>query len=113
MNNLANSLYQLYQQFLPIAKKCEIQLDLDLGKAANVQIEASDELMQEIGDELTSALTRSQDTHLSITASYNHIKLHDPDTVLSPAICQALTTDRVHVTSRVGFGTTITIDLHK
>ena len=81
MNSLANSLYQLYQQFLPIAKKCEIQLDLDLGKAADVQIEASDELMQEIGDELTSALTRSQDTHLSITASYNHIKLHDPDTV--------------------------------
>lgn len=112
MNRISTAIHEVYQKILPLAEQCRVQLDLDFNNYDPSLIDPT-EVATEIETQLSALLDRTQSSTISISVDKDHAKIHDSGTTLSRPVCAALSSERVHTKSRVGFGTTITIDLHK
>lgn len=106
-------LSEIYNEFLPKANAAKIQLDLDLGEHES-EIEDAEIIRTEINRFLETAAHRSAGGTIKISAGPGkRIAIQDSGTTLSPTACALLSRGRVNAKSRVGFGTTVEIDLHK
>jgi len=103
---------EVYNKYLPLAEKNHIQLNLDLGEG----LESTDnpnEIQADLEKHLDSALQRSTQGEITVGIRKNQIIITDSGTTLSRPVCDLLSKGRVKVKSRVGFGTSVSIDLQK
>lgn len=107
---LATLAQELYQKYLPLAEQLQIRLDFDLSDPHTTTSDAT-ELTQHLSQYLNSALDRSAKGNISLTLTNGKIIIRDDGTVLSKTAKDLIERDNVQVKSRLGFGTTIAIDL--
>lgn len=116
MNKFLQTIHNLYNKVLPIAQNSGVELDLDYSEPAELEIkvEADDPKLQaELEEELKNAITRTDSGRVKLKVSDGVITISDTGTILSRPLCESLSHGRVKVKSRVGFGTSISIDLTK
>lgn len=111
MNQVALIVSEIYNKYLPEAKKYKVQLDLDLTDTASAT-DDTEQLAKDIEEHLQSALKRTREGEIKVAIKNGEIAISDTGTTLSRPVCQLLTRGRVQVKSRVGFGTTVKIRLH-
>lgn len=102
---------EIYSKYLPFAEKNKITLNLDISDPAFTVNEA-EKLKDQLDKHLKSALKRSPSGEITIALHDKILSITDNGTILSKPICRLLSHGRINVTSRVGFGTTVNIDLN-
>lgn len=112
MYRIALIIGEVYTKYLPFAEKHKISLNLDITNQA-ILTDQPDELKQHLDQHLDSALRRSSGGEITITLSGTSLDITDHGTILSKSACRLLSHGRIQVTSRIGFGTTVSIDLTK
>lgn len=110
MYRLSLIISEVYRQFLPLAEKGKICLNLNFSDTTQ-EVSDSDEIRQALERALDSAFERSDRGEISISVDRSAITITDQGTILSKAACALLSKGRVQVKSRVGFGTTVHIAL--
>lgn len=112
MQRLSIVISEIYNKYLPLANQHGIQLNLDFPDST-LEINDSEAVKQALDNHLGSTLKRAEHGHITISVGKDAIKITDSGTILSKTICQLLSKGHLTVKSRVGFGTTATISLHK
>ncbi len=110
MQRLSIIINEIYRKFLPIAENSQVKLSLDFPDTTQTTNDP-EALKAELEAQLNSALSHAKGGEITISVRKNQIRITDVNTVLSKPICTLLSGERVQVKSRVGFGTTITINL--
>ncbi len=110
MTKLSLIIGEIYSKYLPLAEKASIRLDLDIADPTEETGE-DENLKAELDKQLKAALKRTPNGEIKIAADKNKIVIQDSGTTLSPTACTLLSRGRVSAKSRVGFGTTVKIDL--
>ena len=110
MSRISIIISEIYTKYLPLAEKASIQLNLDITNP-NQEVPNPESIKIELEEHLKSALKRTPSGEIKIKAHKGQIIFQDSGTTLSPTACALLTRGRVKAKSRVGFGTTISIDL--
>lgn len=112
MQRLSIVISEVYNKYLPFTSKNGIQLNLDFPDSTQ-EVEDSTAIKETLEQHLESAINRTNSGHINIAVGKDAIKITDSGTILSKPICRLLSNGRIEVKSRVGFGTTATIFLHK
>lgn len=102
---------EIYSKYLPFAEKNKITLNLDISDSAFTVNEA-EELKNQLDEHLKSALKRTPGGEITIALHDKILSITDNGTILSKPICKLLSRGHINVTSRVGFGTTVSINLN-
>lgn len=110
MHRLSLIIGEIYNKFLPLAENSKVQLSLDFPDTTQ-EISDPDVLRADLEQHLNSALNRSKGGKVTVTVRKNQITITDSGTILSKPICNLMSNARVQVKSRIGFGTTVTINL--
>lgn len=110
MNKIALVISEAYNKVLPEVKRYKVQFNLEINDYESTT-EQADELATEIENHLKSALKRTREGEIKITVKNGEIAISDTGTTLSRPVCQLLSHGNVSVKSRVGFGTTVKINL--
>lgn len=110
MSRISIIISEIYTKYLPLAEKASIQLNLDIAEP-NKEVPDSDDIKVELEKHLKSALKRTAAGEIKIKANKGQIIIQDSGTTLSPTACALLSRGRIKAKSRVGFGTTVSIDL--
>lgn len=110
MCRLSLIISEIYNKYLPLAEKGNIALNLDFSDTTKT-VDDPETIKADLDKHLSSALNRSGRGEISITVEEDAIVVIDSGTTLSKPICALLSKGRVHVNSRVGFGTTVRISL--
>lgn len=110
MYRLSLIISEIYNKYLPLAEKNGIQLNLDFADTTQ-EITDPETISKELNDHLSSALQRTDQGEVKIAVDKQHITITDTGTVLSKPICALLSKGIVTVKSRVGFGTSVILDL--
>ena len=110
MHNLALIISEIYNKFLPLAEKSQLQLSLDFPDTTQ-EVTDPETLKTDLEQQLSSIITHSQKGNITIAVRKQQIIITDTGTILSKPICALMSNSRIQVKSRVGFGTTITISL--
>lgn len=111
MYRLSLVISEVYNKYLPLAEKAGITLNLDFPDTTQ-EVKDPEKLKNELDKQLESALGRSIKGEIAIEVKKGQIVIRDTGTVLSKPMCEILeNSERITVTSRVGFGTKVVIDL--
>lgn len=110
MYQLSLIIGEVYRKYLPLAEQKGVSLSLDYPDTTST-IADPEEVKADLDRQLSAALDRSDQNRITITARRDYITIADSGTTLSKPICELLSSERVSVKSRVGFGTTIKINL--
>ncbi len=111
MYRLSLVISEVYNKYLPLAEKAGITLNLDFPDTTQ-EVKDPEKLKNELDKQLESALGRSIKGEITIEVKKGQIVIRDTGTVLSKPMCEILeNSERITVTSRVGFGTKVVIDL--
>ncbi len=110
MHRLSFIISEIYNKFLPLAENSKVKLSLDFPDTTQ-EIANPEQLKAELEKHLDSALTRTKSGEITISVQKHAIRITDSGTILSKPICALMSSPRVQVKSRVGFGTTVTINL--
>lgn len=108
MERISDVINNLYQKYLPIVKKFGITLDIDFPDTT-LTIRERARVERDLDQSLRSAVDRSKNGRIAISIRPGKIVVADNGTILSKTTCELLSTEHVKVKSRVGFGTTVTI----
>lgn len=112
MQRLSKTIGELYRKYLPLAEKMQIQLNLDLqGQDFEFELEDINKIQSRAEKALGSALKRSPQGKVTISITDNKLIIKDTGKTLSKNVCKLLSNDQTKLSSRVGFGTTIQINL--
>lgn len=111
MGKLSTVINELYQKYQPLASAAKIKLNLDIRSDETVDDEKA--LSADLEKQLDSALKRAPQGQIKISVQDKKVTISDNGTILSKPICELLSSDRVQVKSRVGFGTKVSINLNK
>lgn len=112
MQRLSIIISEIYNKYLPLTSQNGIELNLDFPDSTQ-EVEDPTTIKEVLDQHLDSALQRTKSGHINISVGKDAIKITDSGTILSKTLCHLLSNNRVEVKSRVGFGTTATIFLHK
>lgn len=112
MYHLSLIISEIYNKFLPLAEKNGIQLDLDVVDSSVIAKELSG-IQEDVEKALSETINRSDKGKISIKVNRQEIIISDTGTTLSHSLCSLLSSKYVDVKSRVGFGTTIRINLER
>ncbi len=112
MYHLSLIISEIYNKFLPLAEQNGIQLDLDVVDSTVIAKELSG-IQEDVEKALSETISRSDKGKISIKVNRQEIIISDTGTTLSHALCSLLSSKYVDVKSRVGFGTTIRINLER
>ncbi len=110
MYRLSLIISEVYNKYLPLAEKGRVALNLDFSDTTKT-VDDPEAIKADLEKHLSSALDRSISGEVSIAVESDAIVITDSGTTLSKPLCSLLSRDRVNVTSRVGFGTTVRISL--
>ncbi len=109
MYRLSFIIDEIYNKYLPLTEKAGISLNLDFPDPT-VKIKEPSKIKADLDKHVSSALGRTIKGEISIRISQGKIIIKDTGTVLSKPMIALLSTERVSVKSKVGFGTTVTIE---
>ena len=109
MYRLSFVIHEIYNKYLPLAEKAGISLNLDFPDPTLKTKEPS-KVKAKLDKHVESALKRTISGEISINVYRGKIIVKDTGTVLSKPMIALIESEHVHVKSRVGFGTTVTID---
>lgn len=112
MQRLSTIINDIYNKFLPLAERTNVQLDLDFADPTQ-EVSDPEELKREVEFQLKAILDTADEGNISLAVKNDAIVITDSGTILSPTFAGLLTTERVSVKSRVGFGTTVTISFKR
>ena len=113
MHRISLIIGEVYNKYLPLAEQNRIRLNLDLGNNT-ATVDDPGEVQQSLEKHLDSALERSNSqSEITISLKERQIIITDSGTILSKTVCDLLSKGRVKVKSRVGFGTSVSINLKK
>ncbi len=109
MYRLSLIINEIYNKYLPLATNAGIQLNLDFPDTTT-KVKNPEKVKKDLEEHLDSALKRTLKGEVSVNVFKNRIEIKDTGTVLSaPAKNLLQFNDHIKVTSRVGFGTKVTI----
>lgn len=109
MYRLSLIINDIYNKYLPLATKAGIQLNLDFPDTTT-KVKDPKRVKDDLEKQVGSAVKRTIKGEVSIQVSEGKIVIRDTGTVLSePAKALLETSEHIKVTSRVGFGTRVTI----
>ena len=109
MYRLSLIINEIYNKYLPLATKAGIQLNLDFPDTTT-KVKNPEKIKKDLDEYVDSALKRAIKGEVSINVFKNRIEIKDSGTVLSaPAKNLLQFNEHIKVTSRVGFGTKVTI----
>lgn len=112
MYRLSIIISEIYHKYLPLAEKAEIQLNLDIPDTS-LNVDDPEIIRTELEESLNNAMKRTPRGEIKISVQGKKIIVSDSGTTLSPAACSLLSRGRISAKSKVGFGTTVEIDLTK
>lgn len=112
MHRISIIINEIYQKFLPIAERSGITINLSCPDPS-IEVEDPDQLRADLEESLNSALSRTSAHEIQISVDRYAITITDPETILSKTACALLSRSFLTIDSRVGFGTTISIALHR
>lgn len=110
MYRLSFVINEIYNKYLPLAEQAGITLNLDFPDTTQ-KVKEPSKIKADLDKHLDLATKRAIKGEISVNVHKDKIVLRDTGTVLSAPACAMLSGGRVKVTSRVGFGTTVTIEL--
>lgn len=110
MYRLSFVIDEIYNKYLPLAEKAGISLNLDFPDPT-IKIKEPSKIKAHLDKHVGAAFNRTIKSELSIHVARGKIIIKDDGTVLSKPMIALLSSDRVSVKSKVGFGTTVTINL--
>ncbi len=113
MYRLSSIISEIYNKLLPLAEKSQIQLSLDFPDTTQT-INDPEVIKSDLEQHLNSALARTKKNagnQITVAVRKSQIIITDTGTILSKPICAMMSNSRVNVKSRIGFGTTVTINL--
>lgn len=109
MYRLSFVIHEIYNKYLPLAEKAGISLNLDFPDPT-IKVKEPSKVKDKLDKHVDSALKRTLKGEISINVHRGKIIIKDTGTVLSGPMITLLTSEHVSVKSKVGFGTTVTID---
>lgn len=109
MYRLSTIVSETYNKYQKSSSDRKIEFNLDLFDQSGVT-DQPEKIKAELEKHLKSAIDRSARQKISLTLKDSKIILKDNGTILSKPLCRLLSQGHVTVESRVGFGTTVTID---
>ncbi len=109
MSRLSIAINEIYLKFLPIAEKVGITLDLDFPDPT-IEVEDTERIKKDLEKSLKTVVGRKPKSTIKIFVERGKIVLSDSETVLSKQMCEILSVGHIRVKSKLGFGTTVTID---
>ena len=109
MARLSIAINEIYLKFLPMAEKVGITLDLDFPDPT-IEVEDTERIKKDLEKSLKTAVGKRPKSTIKITVVRGKIIVTDSETVLSKQMCEFLSVGHIKVKSKVGFGTTVTID---
>ena len=111
MFRLSIIINELYLKYLPIAEKMGITLNLDFPDPT-IETKNAARVRKDLEKTLKKVVTnRAPSNQIKIYVKNHQIVIEDEKTVLSKTACALLSYPHFTVKSKVGFGTTVTIDL--
>lgn len=109
MYRLSLIINEVYNKYLPLATKAGIQLNLDFPDPTQ-KVKNPEKVKKDLEKHVDSALKRTLKGEVSIGVFKDRIEIKDSGTVLSePAKTLLEMNEHIKVSSRVGFGTKVTI----
>ncbi|MBQ2660118.1 HAMP domain-containing histidine kinase [Candidatus Saccharibacteria bacterium] len=109
MYRLSLVINEIYNKYLPLATKAGISLNLDFPDST-MKVKNPEKLKKALDENLDSALKRTIKGEVSLNVFSDRIEIRDSGTVLSaPAKALLEMNEHIKVSSRVGFGTKVTI----
>ncbi len=112
MERISEVVGNIYQKYLPIAKNFGITLDLDFPDIT-LTVREKAKLESDIDKNMRLAVNRSKNTknaRIIISVRPGKVTITDNGTTLSKDTAKLISSEHVKVKSRVGFGTTVTIE---
>lgn len=109
MYRLSLVINEIYNKYLPLAEKAGITFNLDFPDPTAKVLEP-ETIKNKLDKHVESALGRTVKGEIAINVHRDKIVITDTGTVLSKPMIAMLTSEKVTVKSRVGFGTTVTIE---
>ena len=109
MYRLSLIINEIYNKYLPLAEKAGITLNLDFPDPTT-KIKEPEKIKNKLDSHMKSALGRTVKGEIAISVYSDKIVISDTGTVLSKPMIAMLSSEKVSVKSRVGFGTTVTIE---
>ena len=110
MYRLSFVINEIYNKYLPLAEKAGISLNLDFPDPTQ-EVKEPSKVKAHLDEHMELATQRAIKGEISINVHKDKIVIRDSGTILSKPACAMLSNDRVKVTSRTGFGTSVTIAL--
>lgn len=109
MYRLSLVINEIYNKYLPLATKAGVQLNLDFPDPT-AKISEPEKIKKALDKQVDSALKRAIKGEVSINVFKDRIEIRDSGTILSaPAKSLLEFNEHIKITSRVGFGTKVTI----
>ncbi len=112
MHRLSVIINEIYNKYLPLAEKYQVQLNLDFLDTTQ-EISDPKQFKSDLETQLQTAINRTNHGKIDIIVQKGQIIIKDSGTILSKPLCRLMSKGRMNVKSRVGFGTTITINLNQ
>lgn len=112
MERVSDIITKIYQKYFPIVKKLGITLDVDFPDTT-LTIREKARIEAHLDKSMRSAVSRSknaQNPRITISVRPGKITVTDNGTIISKPTRDLLSSEHVKVKSRVGFGTTVTIE---
>ena len=117
MYRLSLVINEIYNKYLPEAIKAGVELNLDFPDPT-LRVEAPSRVKKHLDEHVPKAILRVSNADVArgsrkrkgevrISVSKIGVELRDTGTTLSPGVIKLLSSSRVEVKSRVGFGTRI------
>lgn len=109
MYRLSLVINEVYNKYLPLATKAGVQLNLDFPDPT-AKVKNPEKIKKALDDNIDSALKRTLKGEVSINVFKDRVEVRDSGTVLSaPAKALLEINEHIKVSSKVGFGTKVTI----
>ena len=109
MYRLSLVINEVYNKYLPLATKAGVQLNLDFPDPT-AKVKNPEKIKKALDDNIDSALKRTLKGEVSINVFKDRVEVRDSGTVLSaPAKVLLEINEHIKVSSKVGFGTKVTI----
>jgi len=112
MSNFSLTISEIYNHFLPLATENGISLNLDFVDSDIITEELTN-VKTDIEQAISAAIDRSKQGEISIQVRRNEIIISDTGTTLSRPLCELLSGKHITISSRVGFGTKVKIELKR
>lgn len=111
MERLTHIISQTYAKYTPRMQRKKVEFNLDLRDHGAIIDQNATELTKLLDKLVAESIKRNPRSKILISSAPHSIAIHDDGNALTKQVCAELSNDILRYKSRVGFGTTVTINL--